>query len=94
MRQQIASAITVVVQLSRMSDGTRKCVNISEITGLEENIISMSDIFNFVRKGVGPDGRVVGSFQPTGIRPKFFDRIRLAGIQLPNDLFDRSAEIQ
>jgi pilus assembly protein CpaF len=93
-RQQIASALTVVVQLSRMSDGTRKCVNISEITGLEENIISMSDIFNFVRKGVGPDGRVVGSFQPTGIRPKFLDRIRIAGIELPQDLFDRCADIR
>jgi pilus assembly protein CpaF len=93
-RQQIASALTVVVQLSRMSDGSRKCVNISEITGLEENIISMSDIFNFVRKGIGPDGRVMGSFQPTGIRPKFLERLRLAGIQLPPELFHRSVEIQ
>src|SRR6202453_1337622 len=88
-RQQIASAITVVVQLSRMSDGTRKVVNISEIPGLEENIISMQDIFNFVRKGIGPDGRVVGSFEPTGIRPKFLDRLRIAGILLPAELFER-----
>ncbi len=93
-RQQIASALTVVVQLSRMSDGTRKCVNISEITGLEENVISMSDIFNFVRRGVGPDGRVIGSFQPTGIRPKFLDRIQVAGIELPADLFDRCVEVR
>jgi pilus assembly protein CpaF len=92
-RQQIASAITVVVQLSRMSDGTRKCVNISEITGLEENIVSMSDIFNFVRRGIGPDGRVMGTFQPTGIRPKFLDRLRLAGIQLPAEMFHRAVEI-
>ena len=88
-RQQIASAITVVVQLSRMSDGTRKCTNISEITGLEENIVSMSDIFNFVRRGIGPDGRVVGTFQPTGIRPRFLDRLRVAGIQLPAEIFQR-----
>ena len=93
-RQQIASAITVVVQLSRMSDGTRKCVNISEITGLEENVVSMSDIFNFVRRGIGPDGRVVGTFQPTGIRPKFLDRLRVAGIQLPAEIFHRSVEIE
>ncbi len=93
-RQQIASAITVVVQLSRMSDGTRKCSNISEITGLEENIVSMSDIFNFVRRGIGPDGRVVGTFQPTGVRPRFLDRLRVAGIQLPAEIFQRSVEVE
>src|SRR5580698_8339665 len=93
-RQQIASAITVVVQLSRMSDGTRKCTNISEITGLEENIVSMSDIFNFVRRGIGPDGRVVGTFQPTGIRPRFLDRLRVAGIQLPAEIFQRAVDIE
>jgi pilus assembly protein CpaF len=93
-RQQIASAITVVVQLARMSDGTRKCVNISEITGLEENIVSMSDIFNFVRKGIGPDGRVVGAFEPSGVRPKFLERLRVAGIQLPGEIFQRAVEIE
>jgi len=93
-RQQIASAITVVVQLSRMSDGTRKCVNISEITGLEENVISMSDIFSFVRRGIGPDGRVMGSFQPSGIRPRFLDRLRVAGIEMPAELFQRSVDIE
>ncbi len=92
-RQQISSAISVVVQVSRMSDGTRKVVNISEITGLEENIISMQDIFNFVRKGIGPDGRVMGSFQPSGIRPNFLDRLRVAGILLPAQLFERSVEV-
>ena len=92
-RQQIAAAISVIVQVSRMSDGTRKVVNISEITGLEENVVSMHDIFNFVRKGIGPDGRVVGSFQPTGIRPKLLDRLRVAGILLPAELFERSVEV-
>jgi pilus assembly protein CpaF len=92
-RQQIASAISVVVQVSRMSDGTRKVVNISEITGLEENVISMQDIFNFVRKGIGPDGRVIGSFQPSGIRPAFLERLRVAGILLPAELFERSVEV-
>jgi pilus assembly protein CpaF len=92
-RQQIASAISVVVQVSRMSDGTRKVVNISEITGLEENVISMQDIFNFARKGIGPDGKVIGAFQPTGIRPNFLDRLRVAGILLPAELFERSVEV-
>jgi pilus assembly protein CpaF len=93
-RQQIASAITVVVQLSRMSDGTRKCTNISESTGLEETLVSKSDLFNFVRRGIGPDGRVIGTFQPTGIRPRFLDRLRVAGIQLPAEIFQRSVDIE
>jgi len=92
-RQQIASAVSVVVQVSRMSDGSRKVVTISEITGLEENIISMHDIFSFVRRGIGPDGKVVGSFQPSGIRPKFLDRLRVAGILLPAEIFERSVEV-
>jgi pilus assembly protein CpaF len=93
-RQQIASAVSVIVQVSRMSDGSRKVATISEITGLEENIISMHDIFSFVRKGIGPDGRVVGSFQPSGIRPKFLDRLRVAGILLPSEIFERSVEVE
>jgi pilus assembly protein CpaF len=92
-RQQIGSAISVVVQVSRMSDGTRKVVTISEITGLEENTISMHDIFNFVRKGIGPDGKVLGAFEPSGIRPKFLDRLLVAGILLPAELFERSVEV-
>ena len=92
-RQQIASAISVIVQVSRMSDGTRKVVTISEITGLEENIVCMHDIFSFVRKGIGPDDRVIGSFQPSGIRPKFLDMLRVAGILLPAELFERSVEV-
>jgi pilus assembly protein CpaF len=92
-RQQIASAVSIVVQVSRMSDGTRKVITISEITGLEENIVCMHDIFNFVRKGIGPDGRVIGSFQPSGIRPKFLDRLLVAGIFLPAELFARAVEV-
>ena len=92
-RQQIASAISIIVQVSRLSDGTRKVVDISEITGLEENIVSMHRIFGFVRKGIGPDGRVLGSFEPSGIRPKFLERLRVAGILLPAELFERSVEV-
>jgi pilus assembly protein CpaF len=87
-RQQIASAITIVVQAARMSDGTRKVTSISEITGMEENVISMQEIFNFSRKGIGPDGKVIGVFSPTHIRPRFLERLRVAGIVLPPALFE------
>jgi len=93
LRQQIASAISIVVQVSRLSDGTRKVTNISEITGQEEDIISMQDVFTFERKGIGPDGKVVGAFAPSGIRPKFLDRLRIAGIMLPADIFERTVEV-
>jgi pilus assembly protein CpaF len=92
-RQQIASAIGIVVQISRMSDGTRRVTNVSEITGMESDTISMQDIFTFVRRGVGPSGRVVGTFRPSGIRPKFMDKLRVAGIMLPADIFDRPMEV-
>ena len=92
-RQQIASAIAIVVQVSRMSDGTRKVTNVSEITGMDENVVSMQDIFKFNRKGVGPDGRVVGVFEPTQIRPKFLERLRIAGIFLPHNLFEQTMEV-
>ena len=88
-RQQIASAITIVVQASRMSDGTRKVTSIAEITGMEENVISMQEIFAFNKKGIGPDGKVIGAFQPTHIRPRFLDRLRVSGIVLPPSLFER-----
>jgi pilus assembly protein CpaF len=92
-RQQITSAISIVVQIARLSDGTRKVMSISEITGMEENMISMQEIFTFQRKGIGPKGNVVGTFQPTGIRPKFLERLKLAGIQLPSALFETSLEV-
>lgn len=92
-RQQIASAISIVVQVTRMSDGTRKVTNISEITGMEENTISMHEIFSFKRRGVGPDGKVVGTFQPSLIRPKFLERLQVAGIFLPHTLFEQTLEV-
>jgi pilus assembly protein CpaF len=93
LRQQISSALDIVVQVSRMSDGSRKIVSISEITGMEESIISMQDIFTFERKGIGPDGRVLGVFKPTRIRPRFLEKLKLAGIELPGDLFETSLEV-
>ncbi len=92
-RQQIAAALTIVVQVSRQSDGTRKVVSVSEITGMEENVISMQEIFTFNKKGIGPDGKVIGTFQPTHIRPKFLERLRVAGIFLPPSLFEAVTEV-
>ncbi|HTW77993.1 MAG TPA: CpaF family protein [Terracidiphilus sp.] len=88
-RQQIASAVQIVVQATRMTDGTRKVTSVSEITGMEESVISMQEIFSFQKKGIGPDGRVIGVFQPTRIRPKFLERLRVSGIVLPPTIFER-----
>ena len=92
-RQQISSALSLIVQVSRMSDGTRKVMSISEIVGMEENVISMQDIFNFHKKGIGPDGKVIGTFKPTGIRPKFLEKLRISGITLPPHLFEQTMEV-
>jgi pilus assembly protein CpaF len=92
-RTQIASAINLVVQISRLSDGTRKVVSISEITGVEENIISMHEIFTFQKKGISVTGKVVGTFTATRIRPRFLDQLRVAGITLSDSIFDRVLEV-
>jgi pilus assembly protein CpaF len=92
-RQQIASAITIVIQLARLSDGTRKVMNVSEITGMDENVISMHEIFSFVKKGIGPNGNVIGVFRPSGIRPKFLEQLRVSGVNLPGTLFETSLEV-
>jgi pilus assembly protein CpaF len=91
-RQQISSAITIVVQATRLSDGTRKVTSISEITGMEENVISMQEIFSFNKKGIGPDGKVI-VFQPSRIRPKFLERLRVSGIILPPALFEKETPV-
>ena len=92
-RQQIAAALTIVVQATRMSDGTRKVTSITEITGMEENVISMQEIFAFHKKGIGPDGKVIGTFTPTKIRPRFLEKLRVAGIILPPSLFERETQV-
>ncbi len=92
-RQQIASAIGIVLQLSRMSDGTRKVVKICEITGMEQDLITMQDVFTFARKGLGADGKVIGSFQPSRIRPKFLEQIRATGGHLSHEMFERPMEV-
>ena len=93
-RQQIASALDIIVQVSRLSDGSRKIMNVSEVTGMEENIISMQDIFTFHKKGIGPEGKVIGTFAPTGIRPRFLERIQLAGIVLSPGAFQNTLEVR
>ena len=87
-RQQIASAITVVLQASRLADGTRKVVSMQEITGMEGDIISMQEIFRFEQTGIDADGKVQGHFCATGVRPRFADRLRMFGAAVPEDTFD------
>jgi pilus assembly protein CpaF len=87
MRQQIASAINVVIQVSRLSDGSRKLMQVSEIVGMEGDIITMQDIFVYEREGIDEKDRVVGRFRATGIRPRFSDRLKTYGIDLSALLF-------
>jgi pilus assembly protein CpaF len=87
MRQQIASAVDVVIQASRMSDGTRRVMSIAEIVGMEGEIITMQEIFLYERQGTDENGKVIGRFRPTGIRPRFADRLKTYGIDLPASLF-------
>ena len=88
MRQQIASAINLVIQAARLSDGTRRITSISEITGMEGETITMQEIFQFERKGVDKDGKVLGRFRPTGVRPRFAERLKQYGMQLPRVFFE------
>jgi pilus assembly protein CpaF len=92
-RHQIAAAVSIVIQVSRMSDGTRKVVSISEITGLDESVINMHEIFSFRKKGISPDGKVVGMFQASRIRPRFMEQLQVAGITLRSDIFDHVMEV-
>jgi pilus assembly protein CpaF len=87
-RQQIASAVNVIVQVSRMADGTRKVTAISELTGMEQDVITMQDIFLFERTGINPEGKVVGRFRATGVRPKCAEKLATNGIRLPIDMFE------
>jgi pilus assembly protein CpaF len=88
-RQQLASALDVIIQLSRLSDGTRKLISLQEVTGMEGEMVVMQEIFRFDRQGVDEEGRVIGAIGATGIRPNFAEKLRLAGTPLPADLFAR-----
>ncbi|HZI81625.1 MAG TPA: CpaF family protein [Vicinamibacterales bacterium] len=94
MRQQIASAIQIVMQQTRLSDGTRKVTSISEITGMEGDIITMQEIFVFEKQGVNQEGKVLGRFRATGVRPKVSERLLAAGIRLPAAMFEGVVEVR
>jgi len=93
LRQQIASAIAIVVQISRMSDGTRRITYVTEITGMTGDVVAMQDIFVFEKLGIDVGGRVLGRFKATGVSPKFAERLKKAGIVLPANIFEHSFEI-
>lgn len=94
MRQQIVSAIQLVVQQTRLSDGTRKITSVAEITGMEGDVITMQEIFLFEKIGVSPEGKVIGRFKPTGVRPKCGEKLKTAGFHLPTDMFEGVMEIR
>ena len=93
LRAQIASAIQVIVQVSRMSDGSRRVTHVSEITGTSDQIISMQDIFRFEKRGLGPHGKVLGRFYATGIVPKFSEKLQAAGVPMETNLLNFSEEV-
>ena len=93
-RQQIASAITVVVQVLRLIDGRRKVTSIQEITGMEGDVVTMQEIFGYRQTGISKDGQVEGFFQATGVRPKFCDRLRVFGVVMPDGMFDPLRHLQ
>ncbi len=92
-RQQIASAVHILVQAARLSDGSRRVVNITEVTGMEGEIVTLQDLYVFEKRGLNPDGQVVGRFAATGIRPKFYEKLLSAGIRLRSDIFDEVVEV-
>jgi pilus assembly protein CpaF len=87
-RQQVASAVHILVQAARLSDGSRRVISITEVTGVETDVVTLQDIFVFEKRGVSPEGQVLGRFAATGILPKFNEKLVAAGIRLPVELFD------
>jgi pilus assembly protein CpaF len=92
-RQQIASAVHMLVQASRFSDGSRRVTSITEVTGMEGQIITLQDLFVFEKRGIDPEGRIVGRFAATGIRPKFYEKLVSAGIRLRTEIFEEVVEV-
>ena len=87
MREQISSALDVIIQVSRLADGTRKITSVVEVTGMEGPVTASQEIFRYRRRGISPEGQVVGDFETTGVRPQFMERLRVAGVEISNDLF-------
>jgi pilus assembly protein CpaF len=88
MREQIASALDVVIQVQRLSDGGRRVTSVTEVVGMEGDMVTTQEIFRFRRRGVTPEGKIVGAFEPTGVRPLFAERLKIAGIEMPRGLFE------
>jgi pilus assembly protein CpaF len=88
MREQIASALDVIVQVQRLSDGGRRVISIVEVVGMEGDMVTTQEIFRYKRRGVTPEGRIVGTFEPTGVRPLFAEKLKIAGVEIPKGLFD------
>jgi pilus assembly protein CpaF len=93
-REQVASAVHLIVQISRLSDGSRKVVSVSEIQGMEGNVIVLQDLFAYQQKGIGEGGKVLGTMQATGMVPKFIERFNAAGMHLPPEIFKRTGEVR
>jgi pilus assembly protein CpaF len=91
-RAQIASAIHVVLQVARLSDGRRKIISLSELTGMEGEVVQMQEIFRYRQTGMSPEGQVIGKFEATGIRPRFIDQVMAHGVTLSADLFRPDAK--
>jgi pilus assembly protein CpaF len=92
-RQQVASAVHIIVQAARLSDGSRRVTNITEVTGIETDVVTLQDIFVFEKRGLTPEGKVLGRFAATGILPKFNEKLLAAGIRLPSGIFDEIVEV-
>jgi pilus assembly protein CpaF len=87
MREQISSALDLIIQVSRLADGTRKITSVVEVTGMEGPVTASQEVFRYRRRGISPEGQVIGDFEATGVRPQFMERLRVAGVEISNDLF-------
>jgi pilus assembly protein CpaF len=92
-RQQIAAAVSVIVQVARLSDGSRRVTQISEVTGVSDDMVTLQDIFVFQRLGIGANDQVLGRFHATGLRPTFSERLKASGIELSHDLYEHVCEV-
>jgi pilus assembly protein CpaF len=88
LRRYISSAIDIIIHIARLSDGTRKLISLQEITGMEGAMITLQEIFSFKQTGIDNEGNINGQFIFHGVRPRFTDKFKIAGVQLPSDLFD------
>ena len=88
MREQISSALDLIIQASRLSDGSRRIISVTEVTGMEGEVVTTQEIYRFRRRGISPEGKIVGQFEATGVRPAFTERLRVSGVELPSRMFE------